>query len=255
MGGGLIAVNKKYASQIIKIKNSDVETLFVIIKFKRKNLIINATYIPPNSKIDLYSSYVKLLDEVYARYPNSLFVLCGDYNLPFLCWSHKGNNGKIMECSNENDSSDVLINAAAFYGLDQVNFVLNKLNRILDLMFVNFEFMSLSCTDDTLVPVDAHHPALVLQFRLNESKPSSSNVKEIFCFRKSNFDLLNEYLSNINWDVYLDNYLSLDKQVDTFYDTLQTGFQSFVPKSKVGNFKFPIWCSKLLKEKDIAPTM
>uniref|UniRef100_A0A8D8QZ65 Endonuclease/exonuclease/phosphatase domain-containing protein n=1 Tax=Cacopsylla melanoneura TaxID=428564 RepID=A0A8D8QZ65_9HEMI len=157
-GGTLITAHKKYKSQIIKISNLSVkiETVFVLVKLQKCNLIVNATYIPPESPIELYENYVKILDEVLSKYPNSLVLIAGDFNLKYLKWSRNVDTN-YLEFSNSNTISDVLLNATNLHGLWQINDKPNSYDRFLDLVFINFDHLDLSVSDDPMLSPSIRH--------------------------------------------------------------------------------------------------
>uniref|UniRef100_A0A8D8VV76 Uncharacterized protein n=1 Tax=Cacopsylla melanoneura TaxID=428564 RepID=A0A8D8VV76_9HEMI len=92
-----------------------------------------------------------------------------------------------------------------------------------------------------------------MEYKFNfELLPVLENKKvEEFNFKKTNFNLLKYYLSEINWQAFFNENQSLEKIVSTFYNVLHTGIDYFVPKCKPCKFKFPVWFSKALKEKVI----
>ncbi|KAL1448090.1 hypothetical protein WDU94_000030, partial [Cyamophila willieti] len=146
-----------------------------------------------------------------------------------------------------------LINNFDFHGLSQVNHIQNHFGRILDLIFVNYDDVSVEKCDDALIKIDILHPALILNFAIKRSHKLAEHneTREILSFRKTKFNELRQYLSDINWNTLINPEQSLDQQIDLFYKILNNGISNFVPKVKINGFKFPIWFSKTLKEKII----
>lgn len=241
-------MTNKFPSQLIKINNESVETVFVRIEIKKKYLIIGSSYIPPRSSLELYQSYVNLIDFVLDKYPVSTILLTGDFNFPFLNWI-KSDSSNHLHFENSSEISNILLNAMAYHELFQINHLTNYLGRILDLIFVNSDDAHIEAPSGSLLPVDNHHPPLVVtvQFRNNSNITVSNEKRKIRSFKKTRFDQFNEYLSKINWDYLCD--LSLEMQIKSFYETVNIGIENFVPFRTVDNFKFPIWFSPELKNK------
>ncbi|KAL1446865.1 hypothetical protein WDU94_012338 [Cyamophila willieti] len=154
--------------------------------------------------------------------------------------------------SESDERSQHLINSTIFHGLQQRNDKPNHMGRFLDLVFTNHDLLELSVSDDPLLNIDKPHPPLLIKFSIDDNKFSNNihSVKsDIPCYKKTNFSLLNSYLSNINWDIYLDPSLSLDNQIKIFYDTLSTGLDFFVPKARSFHSTYPPWFSQNLKLK------
>ncbi|XP_026688602.1 uncharacterized protein LOC113473035, partial [Diaphorina citri] len=194
-GGVLIAVRKRFSSQLINIVNDSVETLFIKIQINKTPLILNAVYIPPSSSSDHYGKYVDLLDQVLLSHLDSVILLAGDYNAPSLTWSFS-DDLKWLLSEGPSSSSDILINSTACYGLNQYNHIRNSLDRTLDLVFVNYDSVVVGNPYDVLLPIDGHHPPLLITLKIKANHKISlpSNKQRIFSFRKTNFELLREYL-------------------------------------------------------------
>lgn len=250
-GGVLIAICKTYSSHIITVDDHNLETVFVQIKLNNRYLIINAFYhAKPNT--DILTNYTKILEEVFSKYPDSYYSVFGDFNLPFLDWVSEKDSPRLNP-ENSNTVSDILIHSTSFLGLSQINNCRNVLNRILDLVFVNVDCFNICVSDDPLIPLDAYHPALVIKLNLNSNNSNNLEPYKInkLCIRRANFESLNEYLEKINWVPHLEPTQSLDTNINSFYNIINTGISHFIPSMTTCKKKFPIWFSKTLKDKII----
>ncbi|XP_008483685.1 uncharacterized protein LOC113472006 [Diaphorina citri] len=254
-GGVLIAIRKKYASQVVSNVSCGLfESLFVIVKIKSSNYLIGAVYIPPDSPQSAYLGYVNIVDDILIKYQDFNHILIGDFNLPHLNWDHYFTDQSRSDSFNSNETSDILIECSEFHGLYQVNKIKNNMDRMLDLLFVNFTIMSLQMCDDPILKVDPLHPPLIATFQVSSHIKSSvsSTCTEQLCFKKTNFIQLKEHLNSIDWSIITENKTSLDNQIEYFYNVLNSSISQFVPLIKFGNFKFPLWFSQDLKNKTLS---
>lgn len=252
-GGVLLAINKSYTSQLITcFNNKSIEALFISIKYKNKNIIINASYVEPTCSLECYQELADVIDNVFIKYPEAIKLAIGDFNLSHLKWTPNNDDNYYLQFSNSNQLSNILLDSMAFNGLFQINKCFNSMGRLLDLVFVNDPLATVNPVDDddALVRVEAIHPALAVSLTIITSRSITPYEKrEIPCYSKCNFSLLRTHFQDINWNSVLDTQLSLDTQIGNFYDTLNQGISTLVPKITIGNFRFPIWCSKELREK------
>ncbi|XP_046802955.1 uncharacterized protein LOC124418958 [Lucilia cuprina] len=86
--------------------------------------------------------------------------------------------------------------------LFQINGVLNNSNKLLDLVFVNEpKDCSLIRHHPITKPEDRHHPTIEVNCNYPISVKDNKNRNDIkeYCFKKTNYNDLNFYLSNTNW--------------------------------------------------------
>jgi hypothetical protein len=87
-GGVLIAVCKDIVSFLLNIPNNSVQQLFVHFSYNSLNIIISSVYIPPSSFINYYAAHIDTIDFIIRKYLSHIFLLVGNYNLPFISWSN-----------------------------------------------------------------------------------------------------------------------------------------------------------------------
>lgn len=148
-----------------------------------------------------------------------------------------------------------------FYALDSINTIKNYKGRTLDLCLTNFHFNKVSrkkvakCfieETDGLVNIDRNHPPLILFINLYKSTDTSSQSqsKSIksdmpFNFNKTDFSILSEKLSSINWD-NLYSVSCVDEKMKCFYAEMKKAFLLSTPLLNTDPKKetFPKWWHK-----------
>ncbi|XP_063921238.1 uncharacterized protein LOC135136039 [Zophobas morio] len=133
-----------------------------------------------------------------------------------------------------------------FNNLQQFNTVVNRYGRLLDLIYSNLE-CSVENAICPLVDEDFHHPALELNLNFQSGKPPSSfrmnNSVSNYNFKKANFPLLYELITNADWS-FLENINNVNLACKKFYDKLYSLFDLSVPKSIYRDRRYyPPWFS------------
>lgn len=72
---------------------------------------------------------------------------------------------------------------------------------------------------------------------------SNSESSSIYCFKKANYDLINECINNIDFDQMFVN-CDINTMVDKFYATLYDIYDEFIPKSIIRTSNKPVWYDK-----------
>lgn len=254
-GGVLILASKKLKSCIIMSENNSVfESIFIKIWFCAKPILINVSYIPPHSKIEDYENLTNFLESAIKNEHNpSKILLFGDFNLPSVIWTNQEKNGHsvlVPDQNTINSQAEILIDFSKCYSLDQINTIKNIKDRTLDLVLTNLSTLQLSCSDHHLVPIDTSHPPLSLILYLDKTQrpnnEQNQSEQEIYNFKKADYIHICKYLESIEWSREFDN-LSLNQSVDKFYNFLNHSISLYVPKTKIGLFKFPKWFDSNLK--------
>jgi len=84
--GGSLAIHKRFSSHILSLPNLTLETLAVSITTTDSKMLFLALYIPPNSSVEVYTSHCMLLENVRSSFPDHIFIIVGDFNLPDINW-------------------------------------------------------------------------------------------------------------------------------------------------------------------------
>ncbi|KAJ3649606.1 hypothetical protein Zmor_021339 [Zophobas morio] len=132
----------------------------------------------------------------------------------------------------------------------QYNNVLNVNHRILDLVISNISCY-VSKSDEELVPVDVHHPPLLLMVKSAVKCTNyicGVNTGDNFNFRTADITVLIKGISLIDWSS-LNKSTDVNLACEIFYMKLQEVFGSNVPKSIARKHHYPPWFSvDLIKE-------
>ncbi|CAH2095709.1 unnamed protein product [Euphydryas editha] len=139
-----------------------------------------------------------------------------------------------------------------FLGLKQYNLVQNEFGKILDLCFSSTPCFVSHIVSRPIVGEDRYHPALnidVLDLQVShliENKAQTPN------FYICNYDDINTYLKNIDWNVLL-SCDSVNDAVNIFYNTIRSCISLLVPVKISNKTSYPSWYSraliKIIKEK------
>lgn len=153
-------------------------------------------------------------------------VVLGDFNIPGAIWS-LNNSSNTLQSSTQHDFITGLFDIS----LSQVNHVRNSLGRLLDLCFVSDPArVSLARVAPLTQPEDPYHPTfdVTLDIGANLQNISDRPAKRVYCFGKSDFDRLNNFIYDFNWS---DLYMCTDMAaaVDIFYNAMNSFFSECVP--------------------------
>lgn len=236
-GGVLIAVASNLSCSIDPAPVSNkLEQIWVKIKLQSNFVSIGVLYLPPDRRDDqsLIQQHIESIDSVVSNLNQSDIVIqLGDYNHPELHWTRSEEGGFKLDASRSRltTAGSLLFDGFCFHGLTQMNSVLNCNSKILDLVMVNDQGLLTSVfeTIDSLVQVDAHHPALVIAVPVSLPtlyEPSLDNTR--YDFRRADFNLLNDALSSIDWQ-FLDSDRDLDVMVHLFSDKIRRVIDSHIP--------------------------
>jgi hypothetical protein len=176
----VIAVNNKFSSNRLNTPTlSDpipsIDTVGVRISINgSSSMVILVVYIPPYTPFFDFEHYFEILSSMHEIHENKVIVL-GDFNTP------------TFSTNVYNRSATVLRNFQNVVNFGQYNSILNTSQRILDLVFVNFNCEVLK-SNFQLVDEDSYHPSLdicfvhqtpkFMNFRVNEGA-SFFNFKTI----------------------------------------------------------------------------
>ncbi|KAG6460286.1 hypothetical protein O3G_MSEX011890 [Manduca sexta] len=138
--------------------------------------------------------------------------------------------------------------------LSQLNSIKNHNNRVLDLVFSNFDGVSVIKSTNYLSKIDVHHPPLNIEVTTKEPSYAVSKQFATHNFRKADYSLVNNKLSVVDWYSELSSVGDVNIAVSKFYSILHSIIEATVPKTKPRNFKYPSWFTRnlicLIKERD-----
>lgn len=246
-GGVMVCISKNISSSKLPVKHKNVEQIFVMLKISTRKIIIACTYIPPTSDLQIYKNHTEDVEILKHKYPKAKFIIVGDYNLPKIDWSFDIDNGAVVnETEVQCAKSKEMLDLSLFLGLKQLNKVHNSNNRILDLVFSNDSKTVVEQSDEMLLPLDHHHPALDIIIT-NESTNLLNLKTSSYNFTKADYPNIIDYLDHLDWS-FLEDENNITNQVHHFYSFLNTSKELYVPRTNFKASFYPTWFSKELKE-------
>lgn len=251
-GGVLIAVRKKFDAEVVSVPNIEsVEMVIVKISVGRKKIYICCIYIPSNSDLIVYREYMNVLnafiDNNDVNCSNDI-VIIGDFNLPNVVFVPDEENSHVylpVHISTEIES-EVLDNLLS-RGVNQMNSVYNFMGRILDLLFCsNSDIVTVHECASPMITMDVYHVPFFVNFEIDFPYDAAGSNEVFYDFKRGDYVGLNVYFSSINWD-RLFNGLSVEKDLDLFYDLLSYGIEQFIPTKVCKSNTDPPWYNRELK--------
>lgn len=136
-GGTLIAVKINISSSLVILESINEED-WVKLCLGDKKFFICCIYFPPLASLSKYHAFLDSLSAVSSSsdFDDNLFVF-GDFKLPNLQWIGNDEDNTLDATNFLYERDECIIHGTAEHFLNQINFVKNKNNRLLDLIFVN----------------------------------------------------------------------------------------------------------------------
>lgn len=257
-GGTLIAVRTNVASERVVVPGLEsVEVVLVKTQFGNVCTFICCLYVPSNSPVVVYQRYTDALQRIIEfldlNIEDRLYVL-GDFNMTDVQWSvvspdafSEGVNfmpNSLLPTSIDTSANAELIYSLLGSGLHQVNGVKNFQFKYLDLIFCS------DCDEVTvreavpMVKVDKYHPPIEIEFSVvTDNVTERDPDRREYNFKKANYEALNLYLSQVDWNTEFSSCVGVDNAVDRFYEVIRFGFECFVPLKKFRDNTHPPWYS------------
>lgn len=252
-GGGVVCCVRRELSAV-SLSDWQSNSLYECICFKISaralgtsvDLIVVLSYMPPDAfnLPNCLDNYLINFNTIHDKYKNVNYLLVGDFNLPCLSWSGDGWSLTHMGSSLIQDRACAFVENLSLLGLTQHNYTLNHCDNTLDLCFSNLP-LEVSATDG-LTRIDTFHPPLNIDILDLHIKSFITNKICRYNFRKCDYELLNKYLSDINWDQLLSGIDGIDNAIDLFYEKLNECISLFVPLISHVNKSYPIWYTRSL---------
>jgi len=179
-------------------------------------------------------------------YSDCNYVITGDYNLNQFDWS-------IDPITQHHNTGSLIFHCYLNYlSLKQVNTVLNCSGRTLDCIMISADAVLTNILHslESLVPIiDYYHPSLDFIIQFNNALVSEHfNSPVVYNFKNCNFDDISHFLRSIDFDLNLNNNLSFESLIETFYEIIYHYFSLFVPKTKIYNKYSLIWANAELRD-------
>lgn len=229
----------------MSIPNLTLETIAISITTRDSKILLLGLSIPPNSTVEVYNSHCLLIENLRPFFPDHIFIIVGDFNLPDINWPNIYHFNVLHGPTSL--KAKVLTETIDYEQLNQHNLISNYKNNILDLVLSNNCNLTVTKCPVSLVPIDLAHP--VLQIDGPSYVPSLNiNPKSIkHIFSRANYLSMNSYFNTINWDSLLDDSLDFPAMNTNFYSTISYAIDLFTPKFYNHKSSYPPWYSKKLK--------
>lgn len=120
-GGTLVAVSANITSEQLPLSgNDDLESICVKLTLNRLAIVIYCVYVKPNSPIEIFQSHVNQIDSItYGT--NDLLLVVGDFNLPNVEWTRKGDEGNYIATDITSASAKLLFEFMDQHNMRQLN--------------------------------------------------------------------------------------------------------------------------------------
>lgn len=255
----LIAVKKQFVAWRMFEWESDCEDVWIKIKSRNSNVqLLNlcAVYLPPPVAVTALDNYLDKCSVGFDQ--NCSTIILGDFNLSGINWEL--NDDESYTTPNNYGTCPMnssLIDFMALNDIVQHNHIPNSKNKILDLVLSNTHnnVTVKECTHP-LRDIDELHPPLDISIATTVfiNKTSQNTIKPKYNFRKANYEIINNELSDINWNNEFNDCSDVNYMVSKLYEILRNIIKSHVPFTPTFKYKnYPVWFSpslvKMLKLK------
>ena len=248
-GGGVAVIFKNFLN-LIEVKTNFVssdgfEFLCFDLILKKLKLRFLCVYIPPSSSKSLVivSNMIDLIRHLIPK--QSPFYILGDFNLPNIDWN--------ISSTTYNDCHKCFIKFCSENLFTQlIDSSTHKNGNILDLLLCNYmalDRIKFHLVDSPITNINDHN---VILFGISVHKNKKPSSKSLYPdFRRANFEKINEFLSEINWNALFNNSKNLQMFYDEFIKTIIFSIKQYVPliKQKKKMKTYPSDIKKLLSEK------
>jgi len=116
---------------------------------------------------------------------NSEFIIAGYFNLSSACYEINSKPGITFFPATA--QSDSILFGYSYFNFHQFNQILNHNNFLLDLVFSSLPMLSVTLSLDPIVPIDNHHPPLLIDSKLKFISNTLPHKIEFWNFKKSEY--------------------------------------------------------------------
>lgn len=252
-GGILIALKRKFKCQLLEV-NYNIEHLAILIDLNGNKFYISNSYIPPNQDKSVYAEHINTIMQTVCKFDSETIVfILGDFNLPKVKWiineDEDDPDNYLIPTNLSSETEFEFIDTLSNENLLQINYITNDHGNILDLIFTNgYEFCNLIPASLPLLREEVkYHRALEIVCDINVSCDAYDDCNSpSYCFYRSNFSAMNDFLAEVNWEGELCPINDLEQSIKKFYNILNDIIEKTVPKTIKKNFSGPPWFNKEL---------
>lgn len=257
-GGVLIAVRTDIDCEPFSIDCMvNLESICVKFPLNKGYLYIYCLYIQPTAKFEVYEAHCNAITVLKSQLStDDMIIIVGDFNLPSVQWIENDDNFDFLPIIGESSSERAVIakyvtSSLLQIGLFQLNNIVNVADHVLDLVFTDsLELVVVDLALSRLISSQAsdkaHNPLQISIECEPKIYPNNSDSDDgVFCFRKANFDDLNEKILSYDFQMEFTD-LGVDEMLQRFYEIMNNIFNECVPKSSLRKSNNPVWYSKQL---------
>ena len=225
VGGGVAIFVKntfRYNEVFVPNKYDDVEVCAVdIITDDRRKLRYICVYRPPNARNDLTVHMSDCLTNLSSVTHD--VCITGDLNCDGMHWDHELGVG-----------NSVIALFKQWSMTCSLNQLCNSPTRDSKLLDYIFATAGMEISDVTYRGPFSTSDHSIIDFKCYVSHDSDRPLNSfLFDFKSADYKGLNEYLSNIQWDVLFDSSATVNDMWLNFLSVVNYGIVSFVPKTKI----------------------
>ena len=188
-GGVFIATREHIIAEPLPSLNSNCEICWVRIRLQSNQYIIVGVFYTPKAATESFDELRKSLETLREKFPGTPIFLGGDFNLPGIDWesnSHIQNQPKKQQ-------SELLVEIAADFHLEQVNLEPTRQQNILELLFTSSPETVLSCS--TGPGISDHNHLVIARVNL-KPKHQRKKPRTIFLFKKADWPKIKDHLND-----------------------------------------------------------
>ena len=192
--------------------------------------------------MDVVKNYFSFLEKALDVHKFRI-ILLGDFNVPGFDWG----DGVFHEILHYNSfaKGSELFASTCYLTLNQINNTVPSKN-LLDLIFSNFDDVSVHCATHPMVKEDNYHPSLTLQIALPFLSDNCNSSDRFLNYSLGDYDRLYNILYLKDWSCVL-NQTNVDIAVEELYEAVTVAISQSIPYSLKNKQKFPSWFSSDLK--------
>ncbi|XP_055585114.1 uncharacterized protein LOC129737966 [Uranotaenia lowii] len=255
-GGVLLAVRSKFRAMPIDDESwHNFEMVWSRIELGDRKLYVGVLYLPPHRSRDvsLAESFSRCISKISSFCaPEDDIIVLGDLNMPSLKWcsSQASFLYPDPERSTFSASSYIILDSLSTATLRQINSVVNKNGRMLDLCFANdgFRLPTIGSAPAPLVKVGSHHPALLVTFNISRlCNPADKLTPFYLDYKNADFDIISRVLATIDWESELE-LANPNAAAETFTHILNYVIDRHVPKRTANANPRTPWATTALRQ-------
>ncbi|XP_038117203.1 uncharacterized protein LOC119769299 [Culex quinquefasciatus] len=254
-GGVLLAVRSNLKPRQLFPPDCTVpEQVWVAVPLAASTMFVCVIYIPPkfDNEKPLFDQHRHSLTWIVSKMKaNDSLMVLGDFNFPAIRWTRTPTDKLIpnLALTPTNELKHKLLDEYSTANLSQLNDMCNNSSNVLDLCFASsgtpINFTLLPAPLPLVKDVRHHFPFLVsISCTTLDFRDVAGNT--FMDYRKGNYDGMNNFLTNINWNQLLAN-LDADTAADTWTGVLTEAINTFVPRKQRQPPRHPPWSTPRLQ--------